>query len=339
MMNVDPWYLKPSDERVAALTAFAVEALTQWGVTNGEPELFLEGENAVFRAELADIGLCAVRVHRTDYHTADHLQSQVDWSRALARDGVVHTPDVIDTTAGESFVTVAHPDVPEPRFVSVLRWEPGEPLTAAGTATAATYHLLGQLMAGVHNHGRTWPGRATFTGLRWDAGSFVGDNANLGPFWNSRMLDADERTMMVEFRQLARRALDELGTDESRFGIVHGDFLPQNLLLRDDMITVLDFDDCGHGWYLMEIATALMGAAGLPDYSTYRDALITGYRTRHPISSDDLELLPLLLALRTATYVGWVETRAHTPAARERGAAIVRRGVTAVRRYLDRIDE
>ena len=113
-MTVDPWYFKPAEERVPALSELAARALQAWGVKDVEPELFLEGENAVFRAEIGEHGMCAVRVHRAGYHTADHIQSQVDWCRALARDCVVKTAAIIDTEAGEPFVVEEHPEVPQP---------------------------------------------------------------------------------------------------------------------------------------------------------------------------------------------------------------------------------
>lgn len=333
-MTVDPWYFLPTDERVRHLTELATDALTSWGGANEPPHLFLEGENAVFRAELLAHGDCAVRVHRANYHTADHLQSQVDWCRALHEDAVVNTPRTIDTNDGTSFIVATHPEIPEPRFVSVLTWEPGRPLTEEGATSAATFEVLGEMLGRIHVHGQRWPGRDRFVGIRWDADAFVGDDALLGPFWDTALLDDDDRNVMSTFRDEARLALDELGAGPDRFGIVHGDLLPQNLLTHDGELTLLDFDDCGHGWYVMEIATALMSASFGPDYTNRRDSLLQGYRRHLDISENELRLLPLLIALRTATYVGWVETHPFTPAAIHRGEAVARRGVAAVTAYL-----
>jgi Ser/Thr protein kinase RdoA (MazF antagonist) len=336
-MTVDPWYFRPAAERVPALTELATRALRAWGVTDARPELFLEGENAVFRAELGELGLCAVRVHRADYHTADHLQSQVDWCRALTRDGVVKTAAVIDTLAGESFVVEDHPEVPQPRFVTVLRWEPGRSLAEDG-ASPATFAALGALMARVHLHGETWAGRDVFTGLRWDAEAFLGDRPILGPFWDTSRLDDAGRHVMSRFREVAASVLHDFGYGDDRFGIVHGDFLPQNLLLHEGEITVLDFDDCGHGWYRLDVATALMVASFGADFDASRDALLAGYRKHRHLDESDLVLLPLLIALRLASLVGWVESHRFTPAAKEQGLMITWAGVEAARRYLETED-
>ncbi|TXH59576.1 MAG: hypothetical protein E6Q93_08510 [Burkholderiaceae bacterium] len=333
-MTHHPWYFLPTEVRILHLTELATSALVEWGGAEQGPELFLEGENAVFRADLPGHGTCAVRVHRAAYHTVDHLRSQVEWCRALRRDEVVDTARIIDTLRGEPFVVRTHPEVPDERFVSVLSWEPGRSLLEEGASTLSTFELLGDLIGKVIVHGRRWEGRQEFVGIRWDADTFVGDEPLLGPFWETALLDDDDRHAMRRFRELVRHALMELGEGSDRFGIVHGDLLAQNLLLNDGRITLLDFDDCGHGWYLMEIATALMAASSRPDYVECRDALLAGYRRHLDIGDDELGLLPMMIALRTATYVGWVETHPFTSAAIHRGPAITRNGVRAVRRYL-----
>lgn len=334
-MSVDPWYFRPTEDRVRALTELATDALADWGGVEGVPELFLEGENAVFRAQLPRHGDCAVRVHRADYHTPDHLDWQVRWCRALTDDSVVRTAITFDTVDGRAYVERAHREIPEPRLVSVLSWEPGRSMKDVERPGTETFETLGTLLGKIHVHGRTWSERERFVGMRWDVDQFLGDDAILGAFWDTPLLGDDEKRVMSTFRRHAIAELTEFGVGPDRFGIVHGDLLPQNLLLHEGEITVLDFDDCGHGWYLMEIATALLGVAHGEHYLESRAALLEGYRRHCEIDEADLEMLPLLIALRTATYVGWVMTHPFTPAAQQRGPAITRNGVRAVTRYLE----
>ena len=154
-MTYDPWYFLPTEERVGHLTDLAVLALDAWGGVERGPELFLEGENAVFRADLPGHGTCAVRVHRAAYHTGDHLRSQVAWCRALRRDQVVDTARIIDTLDGEPFVVRSHPSIPDERFVSVLTWEPGRSMLEEGAATTSTFErvkLISTVLAKMVSH-------------------------------------------------------------------------------------------------------------------------------------------------------------------------------------------
>lgn len=341
---------RPAAERLAALRELARAALPAWGLSADlEPELVTERENAVFRVDVEGRGSFALRVHRSGYHTDAQLRSQVMWARALEVDGIVHTAAVLDTRAGEQFTVVSHPGVPTPRQVSLLEWEPGLPLSELGGGDAAMLHTLGSMMARLHQHAIAWVPPDGFDTLRWDADGLVGDDPEWGRFWEADGLDASDATMMRDFRGSAADRLAEFGTDPDRFGLVHGDFLPENVLVahsdgdRDgdsdgpgERVTLLDFDDCGQGWFLFDVATALAMPSLRPDFADLRDGFVGGYRTQRPLADSELEWLDLFLALRAATYAGWVHTRSQTDFARALGPMIVAAAAATVREYLGR---
>jgi Ser/Thr protein kinase RdoA (MazF antagonist) len=200
----------------------------------------------------------------------------------------------------------------------------------------ATYARVGELMARLHAHAETWTPPADFEVLSWDADGLLGDDATWGRFWEADLLDADGRALLTRFRAHARIVLDELGTGPEHVGLVHGDFLPENLLLGPDgSITLLDFDDCGRGWFLFDIATALFMPSIEETYPAVRDAFVAGYRRAHPLPETDVALLPLFLALRAATYVGWMQTRSHTRFAKDMGPLVAAGAVDLVATLLD----
>ena len=93
--------------------------------------------------------------------------------------------------------------------------------------------------------------------------------------------------------------------------------MPENVLVNGESIRVIDFDDAGFGWYLFDIATVLYFIVDDPHYQIAFDALIQGYRTLRPLSDEQLLQLPMFLAARGTTYLGWVHTRHETETARE----------------------
>jgi len=94
-----------------------------------------------------------------------------------------------------------------------------------------------------------------------------------------------------------------------------------------DGVRVIDFDDAGFGWHLFELATSLYFITGESIYPTARDALIRGYRSERALPAEALERLPLFLAARGTTYLGWVHTRQGSDTARETDALSHRAGV------------
>ncbi len=99
---------------------------------------------------------------------------------------------------------------------------------------------------------------------------------------------------------------------------------------------LLDFDDAGFGWHLFEIATSLYFHIGQPYYATLRDATIAGYRTERQLTEEQLALLPMFLAARGFTYLGWVHTRQETETARELTPMLVQLVCTVARDYSQR---
>ena len=128
--------------------------------------------------------------------------------------------------------------------------------------------------------------------------------------------------------------LTAFGRTPDRFGLIHADLVPENILVDTDRVRIIDFDDAGFGWHLFDIATSLYFIRRESFYTQARDALIAGYRQHRPLSDEHLRLLPLFLAARGTTYLGWMHTRHGEPAARELTPWIIDLAVAAAHDYL-----
>ena len=100
-------------------------------------------------------------------------------------------------------------------------------------------------------------------------------------------------------------------------------------------LQVIDFDDAGYGWHLFEIATSLYFIRRDSIYEQARQAVIEGYRKHRTLSESHAALLPMFLAARGTTYLGWVHTRAGEPAAAEMIPALIEFAAAAAEDYLN----
>jgi len=92
---------------------------------------------------------------------------------------------------------------------------------------------------------------------------------------------------------------------------VHGDFHLGNLLLRDDVVHVLDFDDMVVGPAVQDIWLCLPGR---DDWTTrLRDALLKAYATFREFDRSSLRLVEPLRGLRMVHYAAWLARRWHDP--------------------------
>jgi Ser/Thr protein kinase RdoA (MazF antagonist) len=79
----------------------------------------------------------------------------------------------------------------------------------------------------------------------------VGKRA-LGRLRRAHSPGAQQRALLDRAAALVFRRLDAFGRGADRFGLTHGDLMPDNVLLQDGVPHVIDFDDCGFGWYLYD---------------------------------------------------------------------------------------
>jgi Ser/Thr protein kinase RdoA (MazF antagonist) len=296
-------------------------------------------ENAVYAVHLRDGSKVVLRVHRCGYHCDEALQSERTWMQALDEHGI-EVPRHVLSSEGRSFERSHIEGFEGERQVDVFHWIAGQQLGSvehgvAAVGVADAYHEVGSLAARLHNQSSAWNAPSGFLRHAWDAEGLVGERPFWGRFWDLAALTDPQRALFVELRRSLWRDLNEFGTAPDRYGLIHADLVPENILVDGDSLQVIDFDDAGYGWHLFEIATSLYFIRRDSIYEQARDAVIEGYRQHRTLADDHLALLPMFLAARGTTYLGWVHTRAGEPAAAEMIPALIELATAAAEDYLN----
>ncbi|MEH0153097.1 phosphotransferase [Limibacter armeniacum] len=113
---------------------------------------------------------------------------------------------------------------------------------------------------------------------------------------------------------LVEAAFKDVETVQLRFGTVHLDFWYDNMNLEQDgKITVFDFDFCGNGWLLLDIAYFMMQLfLTAPDKDLFElkaAAFYKGYATVAEISEQEKQLLPVAGLAIWIFYLGVQSSR------------------------------
>lgn len=168
-----------------------------------------------------------------------------------------------------------------------------------------TAERLGMMAARMHNVGaaRDAPGR-----IRLDGESYIRRNLD----W---MLD--HGTIPAPWRDRYAAAADAIADTADRLlgevsiHRVHGDFHPGNLLLREGIFNVLDFDDMVLGPAVQDLWLLLPGR---DDYTCgLRESFLEGYEQFRPFDRTTLALIEPLRGLRLVHYTAWLARRWHDP--------------------------
>jgi Ser/Thr protein kinase RdoA (MazF antagonist) len=320
------------------MRALALTALHGWDLPVMSIAPIKVRENAVFRLDLAGGGRAVLRVHRHGYHSDEELDSEFHWLQALEAAGIP-VPRAIPSRRGRNFELVAA--LGGPRQIDVFEWIDGNQmgsvetgLTGTDEAIAGQYHRIGTIAARMHNQSSDWQRPPGFRRHAWDLSGLVGEQPLWGRFWELAALTHTQKSLLDRTRAQIASALAGYGMRPDRYGLIHADLVPENLLMDGDRIRVIDFDDAGFGWHLFELATSLYFISADRIYPTARDALIRGYRSERPLSDEALERLPLFLAARGTTYLGWVHTRPDSDTAREFLPFLIERACTVAEEFL-----
>jgi len=295
--------------------AQAESALAHWGSLGAPLRLVWQSENVVFETVLRDGTRAALRLHRPGYQGRAAIESELDWCARLAAAGV---PVATPVAAVNGRLTAGLGG----RVVSCLRWLDGAPLgqadqPLAGSAVAARAGELGALIARLHNATDAGACPQPFARKPWDAGALLGERPFWGRFWDNPALHPDERADLLAARDLAGRQLAQARD----FGPIHADVIRGNVMATPDGLALIDFDDCGPGWRLYDLASALIQSWGDPDMGRQAVDLLAGYRSLRALPDDQTALLPLFVALRGFASAGWIVPRVAADDPRLRGYA------------------
>jgi Ser/Thr protein kinase RdoA (MazF antagonist) len=134
-------------------------------------------------------------------------------------------------------------------------------------------------MAQLHDHAAGWRPPPGFVRIRWDWETFFGDTMVYGGLSAADVWDLLPGDLRRQFDRVASRmehVMTQLGCAADSTGLIHADLHPGNALFWHDEVRVIDFDDCGFGYWLYDIAVALWELRHRHDYGQFRDALING---------------------------------------------------------------
>lgn len=300
-------------------------ALALWGLEDAEWDFVAARENRVYRVR-SDRGAFALRLRRPGYRGEDELRSELRWMEAMRHAGLT-VPEPLPSAGGELLEDV------EGSWADMVGWLEGAPLGRTGApleldVRAGVFRRLGREIARLHDACDAWAPPAGFVRPHWDAAGLVGEAPLWGRFWENAALAPDARRLLGRFRDRAAR---DLAGSTFDYGLIHADLVRENVMLAGDAIGMIDFDDGGFGYRLFDVATALLKNRLEPDYPELRDALLDGYRTHRPL---DEAQLPLFMALRATTYVGWIASRMSEANADGREARFIQAATELCSAYL-----
>ncbi|WP_432843034.1 phosphotransferase enzyme family protein [Dactylosporangium sp. CA-092794] len=275
-------------------------------------------ENATFAVDDPAGRRTVLRVHRTGYHTLEAIEAELAWLNALRTEAGIRTPQVLPSVYGRRVVTVPAGPPEEPRRVVMFEHLPGtEP---PDTDLPRAFGTLGRITARMHEHALRWRRPPRFTRFAWDYDAAFGPAARWGRWQDGPGIGPAEIKILGRLDATLRHRLAVFGKGRDRYGLIHADLRLANLLVDDSDTFVIDFDDCGFGWFLYDLGSALSFLEHDPRAPELIAAWVDGYRAVRPMPGADEAEISTFVLMRRLLLVAWIGSHGDTDLALSTGA-------------------
>lgn len=320
------------DAALAALHRLVCANLSHWGLPeSAEVSLLAASENATFLIAPPGEVRRVLRVNRPGYHSAAELASELAWSEAVRLSGTVRTPAVLPGADGAAVQQLCLGTL-QRHAILYEHVEGAAP--AEDERLPGWFERLGRLTAGLHAQARRWRRPAGFTRKHWTVRTTIGDAPHWGDWRAAAGLDGAGEAVLTRAATRVGRVLAEYGMRPERFGLIHGDLRLANLLVVGNGLHVIDFDDCGFGWFAYDFAASISFIEHTPQVPALHAAWCDGYRGVAALTREELDAMPSLVMLRRLLLLAWLTSRPETPTARALAGDFATQSVGLGERYL-----
>ncbi|MCF9045222.1 phosphotransferase enzyme family protein [Acinetobacter nectaris] len=316
------------------LYALAEQAMQQYDLQyQGKIKLLCQSENATFVIQTPNTKY-ALRLHRPNYHSKKAIQSELLWLDALTEHGI-SVPQAITNKDGEYVLTLKYSSKIE-RHAVLFNWVQGEMPTTDVDPKA--FKQLGSITAQLHQHSKQWQRPDHFNRIIWNHDTMVSSEGHWGHWADVKNLTQLDKTLLQETVHTIGTQLKQLDKSPQYYGLIHADLRLTNLLLQDNKIGVIDFDDCGLSWFMHDLAAALSFNEHLPHAPEWVDQWLDGYEQHAHISQLEYALIPSFIMQRRIQMLAWTGSHADTEMTKSLGDHWIKETTRLCKQYLKHDD-
>lgn len=305
----------------------AHSALQRWGFGPRKVRWLGHGSNVVFRVTAGEADY-VLRLHPPGRADAARLSSELGWLAAIRRDTDLIAPyPVAALVDGREPLSLElwHDWLPRASVVHAALFEyiEGESKPARDLGADDVYRV-GEYLGALHREAQI-TAAGDFEGPRLDWAGLFGEDSPYASLSESGLESEQWRGVLDQVAEQLRAPMSKLATKADAMGMIHADLLAKNILFRADSIAALDFEYCGWGFYLYDLAPLLWQLKGerATDYMALEEAMWRGYTSIRRMDEGDRALLETFIAARQIASIRWLRSNLDNPKVRAVAPALI----------------
>jgi len=307
----------PLEQLLGLLERLANQSLSLWDIPEGAAARLINvSENATYLVEAPGGYKSILRIHRENYHSHRAIECELAWLEALDREKVVTTPGYYVGKNGDPIQQGHVRGLADPRYMVLFHFVEGEAPDESGDMTGG-YEELGAIAARCHDHVLRWQKPENFERLTWDVDAVFGTAPTWGDWRDAPEVDDTVKPTLEKVEATIRARLEAFGKAPDRFNLIHADMRLANLLVDAGGTRLIDFDDCGMGWFLYDFAAAISFIEDDPRIPGLKSAWVRGYRSVRGMSAGEEAEIDTFVMLRRMALLAWIGSHIEAPEPQE----------------------
>jgi Ser/Thr protein kinase RdoA (MazF antagonist) len=230
----------------------------------------------------------ALRISRANWRTQEAISTELDLLEHLRTRGANVTTPIVRRD-GRCMTEVRAPE--GIRIAVLFPWVPGR---APKRGEAEQARLYGKLVAEMHSAADGLP--LVRSRPRMDLDYLLTTSISHIKPRLEELPDTVDR--LDALAQRIRTQLDESTLEKLDWGFCHGDVHPDNARIDGEHIALFDFDSCGFGWRLLDLAAYRLDARWHGKEDVAWEPFSRGYLQIRPSAAKSLNLIGPFMILR-----------------------------------------
>ena len=300
--------------------SLAEDALRKYGMEpDWEATLLQLSENITYLIENRLTGEKAVlRISRPGYHSMDELEAELLWLKEIKNYTPLIVADPIKGNNG-SYIQLINSWMINNTYACILYefLDGRAPDESDEQAILARFTDLGEATAYLHRHVKMWNKSDRLNRFVWDYDTMIGNSPRWGRWQQAEELTGESARMLERVSSVIKDRLAQYGKNPKNFGLIHADLRLANLLIEDDRIKVIDFDDCGFGWFMHDLAASVSFIETNPLTERLVWNWLDGYQLVEPLSQRDIDEIDTFIMQRRLQLLAWLTSHSDSDPVKE----------------------
>ncbi len=270
----------------------AEKALEKAGFKDCTPVFHQTSENTTYIIIKENVPLYTLRISRKGYRTRSQLESELEWLSMIK--GVSYAQPVSRILEIEGYFCVFF------RYIEGKMPEYNDEW--------ALYNI-GKTAALLHRFAYADLDRPV-----WSMENMTGKKGIWGDWRENTELSQEDIDLTERALSIAENNIRSY--DSKKYGLIHADLRITNII-ENGKYYAIDFDDCGYGYFIQDLASALSFMENSQNIEALKNAWFMGYETISALCDEDKEIADTFILLRRIQLLAWVTS--HTDSEYVRG--------------------